>query len=120
VSHVVVVNLGGRGIADSLDRNYRRKHHRRIARLIFTTIDGRPIHRGTWAQIWAPAARNAGIPKGTGLHSLRHYFATLPVSTAAQASSEYSSLSATPHPRSPSNTYVGGVAGHRPADSHNR
>jgi integrase len=53
----------------------RRKHHRRIARLIFTTIDGRPIHRATWAQIWAPAARKAGIPKGTGLHSLRHYFA---------------------------------------------
>lgn len=61
----------------------RRKHHRRIARLVFTTIDGRPIYRGTWAQIWAPAARKAGIPKGTGLHSLRHYFATLLIHSGA-------------------------------------
>jgi integrase len=61
----------------------RRKHRRRIARLIFTTIDSRPIHRATWAHIWAPAARMAGIPKGTGLHSLRHYFATLLIHNGA-------------------------------------
>lgn len=55
----------------------RRKHHRRPARLLFVTVSGRPIHRATWAQIWAPAAREAQIPAGTGLHCLRHYFATL-------------------------------------------
>jgi integrase len=54
-----------------------RKHHQRTARLLFVTIAGRPIHRATWAQIWGPAARQAGIPQGTGLHCLRHYFATL-------------------------------------------
>jgi site-specific recombinase XerD len=54
-----------------------RKHHRRKARLLFVTLAGRPIHRATWAQLWAPAARQAGIPKGIGLHCLRHYFATL-------------------------------------------
>jgi integrase len=35
-----------------------------------------PVFATFWALIWAPAARKAGIPKGTGLHSLRHYFAT--------------------------------------------
>ena len=54
-----------------------RKHHQRPARLLFVTLAGRPIHRATWAELWAPAARQAGIPKGTGLHCLRHYFATL-------------------------------------------
>jgi integrase len=54
-----------------------RKHHRRKARLLFVTRAGRPIHRATWAHLWAPAAHQAGIPKGTGLHCLRHYFATL-------------------------------------------
>ena len=54
-----------------------RKHHRRKARLLFVTLAGRPIHRATWALLWAPAARQAAIPKGTGLHCLRHYFATL-------------------------------------------
>ena len=54
-----------------------RKHHQRVSRLLFVTVAGRPLYRGTWAQIWAPAARQAGIPQGTGLHCLRHYFATL-------------------------------------------
>lgn len=61
----------------------KRKHHRRTARLIFTTIGGRPIHRATWAHIWAPAARAAGIPKGAGLHCLRDYFATLLIHSGA-------------------------------------
>jgi integrase len=54
-----------------------RKHRRRTARLLFVTRAGGPIYRATWAQLWGPAARQAGIPKGTGLHCLRHYFATL-------------------------------------------
>ena len=53
------------------------RHHSRKARLLFVTIGGRPIHRATWAQLWAPAARRARIPHGVGLHCLRHYFATL-------------------------------------------
>ncbi len=43
----------------------------------FVTFAGRPIYRATWAHLWAPAARRAGIPRGIGLHYLRHYFATL-------------------------------------------
>jgi len=31
-----------------------RKHHRRTAKLLFITIQGRPIYRATWAQLWAP------------------------------------------------------------------
>jgi integrase len=54
-----------------------RKHYQRTARLLFVTRAGRPIHRATWAHLWAPAARQAGIPRGIGLHCLRHYFATL-------------------------------------------
>lgn len=54
-----------------------RKHHKRAARLLFVTIPGNPVHRATWAQIWGPAARQAQIPPGTGLHCPRHYFATL-------------------------------------------
>jgi integrase len=84
----------------------RRKHHRRIARLIFTTIDGRPIHRATWAQIWAPAARNAGIPKGTGLHSLRHYFATLLIHSGASVKRVQLALGHST-PTITLNTYVG-------------
>ena len=37
----------------------------------------------TWALIWAPAARKAGIPKDTGLHCLRHYFGTLLIHSGA-------------------------------------
>ena len=61
----------------------KRRHHRRLARLVFTAVEGRPIHRATWAHIWAPAARKAGIPKGTALHGLRHYFARLLIHSGA-------------------------------------
>jgi integrase len=61
----------------------RRKHHRRKARLMFTSIVGRPIHRATWTYMWGPAARKASIPQGTGIHCLRHYFATLLIHNGA-------------------------------------
>lgn len=54
-----------------------RKPVRRTARLLFTTNALNPLHRATWNHIWSPARDAAGIPKGTGLHCLRHYFATL-------------------------------------------
>ena len=84
----------------------KRKHHRRIARLIFTTIEGRPIHRSTWALIWAPAARKAGISKGTGLHSLRHYFATLLIHSGASVKRVQLALGHST-PTITLNTYVG-------------
>ncbi|BBG01626.1 MULTISPECIES: tyrosine-type recombinase/integrase [Pseudonocardia] len=49
---------------------------RRPVRLVFTTTNGHPITRGTWSGIWGKAAREAGFPKGSGLHSLRHFYAS--------------------------------------------
>jgi integrase len=84
----------------------KRKHHRRIARLLFTTTYGRPIHRSSWADIWAPAARTAGIPKGAGLHSLRHYFATLLIHNGASVKRVQLALGHST-PTITLNTYVG-------------
>ena len=44
--------------------------------LIFTNHGG-PITRSAFGFLWRPAARKAGLPKGTGLHALRHYYASL-------------------------------------------
>jgi integrase len=60
-----------------------RKPVRRMARLLFTTADGRPMHRASWSHLWAPAVAVAGLPKGFGLHGLRHYFATLLIHNGA-------------------------------------
>ena len=93
---------------DIWDRTSRdhRKHHRRTAKLLFTTIQGRPIYRSTWAQLWAPAARKAGVPKGTGLHCLRHYFATLLIHNGASVKRVQLALGHST-PMITLNTYVG-------------
>ena len=54
-----------------------RKPVRRMATLLFPNEDGRPVHRSNWSRIFGPAVRSIGLPKGTGLHALRHYFASL-------------------------------------------
>jgi integrase len=84
----------------------KRKHHRRLARLVFTTTYAHPVHRSTWADIWAPAARAAGIPKGNGLHSLRHYFATLLIHNGASVKRVQLALGHST-PTITLNTYVG-------------
>lgn len=60
-----------------------RRPVRRAARLVFTNTDGKPMHRASWAHIWVPAVEAAGLPKGFGLHGLRHYFATLLIHNGA-------------------------------------
>ena len=35
------------------------------------------MNRQAFGRIWCPAARQAGLPDGTGLHLLRHYYASL-------------------------------------------
>ncbi|QLQ10960.1 MAG: site-specific integrase [Nocardioidaceae bacterium] len=40
-------------------------------------LDGQPITRQAFGHIWRPAARAAGLPAGTGMHALRHYYASL-------------------------------------------
>lgn len=44
--------------------------------LLFT-LDGAPLTRQTFGHLWRPVARPAGLPSGQGLHSLRHYYASL-------------------------------------------
>lgn len=44
--------------------------------LVFT-LDGAPIRRQAFGHVWRPAARAAGLPVGTGMHALRHYYASL-------------------------------------------
>lgn len=84
----------------------KRKHHLRTARLLFTSTVGRPIYRGNWGSTWAPAARAAGIPKGTGLHCLRHYFATLLIHDGASVKRVQLALGHS-NPMITLNTYVG-------------
>jgi integrase len=59
------------------DETNPRKPVRRLARLLFLTKAGNPIHRSHWSRGWVPAVEQAGMPKGIGFHTLRHYFATL-------------------------------------------
>jgi integrase len=45
--------------------------------LIFPNVDGRPIRRTRFSEIWRPAVARAGLPKGTRFHDLRHFYASL-------------------------------------------
>ncbi len=45
--------------------------------LVFTLDDGRPITRQAFGHLWRPVAGQVGVPVGTGLHLLRHYYASL-------------------------------------------
>ena len=44
--------------------------------LVFT-LEGQPVSRQSFGRLWRPAARSTGLPDGTGLHLLRHYYASL-------------------------------------------
>lgn len=57
------------------DRTNPKKEHIRQAELLFAK-DDKPLTRSKWSQIWPKAVKAAGLPKGTGFHDLRHYFAT--------------------------------------------
>ena len=48
----------------------------RASDLLFT-LDGGPISRQAFGHKWRPVAKEAGLALGTGLHSLRHYYASL-------------------------------------------
>jgi integrase len=41
------------------------------------TLAGEPITRQQFGHVWRPAAATAGLSAGTGLHSLRHFYASL-------------------------------------------
>jgi integrase len=61
------------------DRTDPRRVERRTARLVFTLDSGRPLTRPRWSALWTPAARVAGLPPRTGLHVVRHLYASLPI-----------------------------------------
>ncbi|MEV6822290.1 site-specific integrase [Nocardiopsis dassonvillei] len=65
-----------------------------------------PIHRANWSHAWSPAARAVGIPKGVGLHCLRHYFATLLIHEGASVKTVQMALGHST-PTVTLNTYVG-------------
>lgn len=58
------------------DRTNPRQPIRRQADLVFTTSRNTPIKRATWSDIWRPAADEAGLTQGTGLHACRHTYAS--------------------------------------------
>ncbi|ROP36251.1 tyrosine-type recombinase/integrase [Saccharothrix texasensis] len=66
-----------------VDRTNPRVPLTRTARLMFSTVTGRPLHSSIWADIWPDAVDEAGLPEGTGLHALRHYFATALIANGA-------------------------------------
>jgi integrase len=84
----------------------KRKHHVRTALLVFTSGWGRPLQRSSWAHVWVPAATAAGFPKGMGLHTLRHYFATRLIHNGASVKRVQLALGHST-PTVTLNTYVG-------------
>lgn len=49
----------------------------RPAKLVFTTDEGKPLHKKTFTKaVWWPARVAAGVPDA-GMHDLRHFFASL-------------------------------------------
>lgn len=71
-AHLARFPAAGVDIRDATDP---RRVVERSARLVFTTDSGRWVGGG-WGKVWRPAARAAGFPPGSGLHSLRHFFAS--------------------------------------------
>jgi integrase len=47
------------------------------AGLAFTTGTGAPVRRSSFGDVWRAAVKAAGAPTGTGIHQLRHYYASL-------------------------------------------
>jgi integrase len=83
-----------------------RKPVRRTAKLLFTLSSLNPVHRASWSHVWSPAARAVGIPKGVGMHCLRHFFATLLIHQGASVERVQMALGHST-PMITLNTYVG-------------
>ncbi|MEJ7832636.1 MAG: site-specific integrase [Nocardioides sp.] len=61
---VPVVHAGGRESSESVG-------------LLFTTSAGKPIRRTSYAEAWRAAVAAVGAPGGTGMHAMRHFYASL-------------------------------------------
>jgi integrase len=64
-------------VVDAL--NVHLSEHRVAADGLVFTLNGLPITRPTFGHAWRPAAKAAGLSEatGTGMHALRHYYASL-------------------------------------------
>ena len=83
-----------------------RRPVRRKAKLIFLNVNGDPISRNGWSHTWTPAVARAGLPKGTGMHALRHYYATVLIHGGASVKTVQLALGHST-PTITLNTYVG-------------
>jgi len=83
-----------------------RRPVRRSAQLVFVNEWGQPVHRASWSQVWALAARKAGLPAGFGLHGLRHFFATSLIHAGASVKTVQLACGHS-NPTTTLNTYVG-------------
>jgi len=88
------------------DRTDPRKPVQRMARLLFTTASGAPVHPASWAKLWRTAADKAGIPPGVGVHCLRHYRASLLIHAGKSVKEVQLAMGHTT-PMITLNTYVG-------------
>lgn len=59
-----------------VDKTNPRKVVTRKVRLLFTTGTNLPLYGAKWARVWPEAVEKVGLPKGFGLHGMRHFFAT--------------------------------------------
>jgi integrase len=48
-----------------------------VERGLIFTLHGEPITRYAFGHLWRPIAEQVGIEAGTGMHALRHYYASL-------------------------------------------
>lgn len=88
------------------DRTDARSVRTRPARLLFTTQQGRPIHRAAWSHLWRPGREAAELAAGVRFHALRHYVAPLLIFSGASVKTVQMALGhATP--TITLNTYVG-------------
>ncbi|MCW2807180.1 MAG: traSA:integrase fusion protein [Marmoricola sp.] len=44
---------------------------------MFRNRNGNPVRRNYYSEVWAKAVQQAGLPKGTRFHDLRHTYASM-------------------------------------------
>lgn len=87
------------------DRTDPRRERIRPAELLFTA-DGEPVTRSTFGHAWHVTRGPGGLTPGTGFHALRHYFATLLITSGASVKTVQLALGHS-SPMVTLNTYVG-------------
>jgi integrase len=54
-----------------------------VGEQLFTDEAGRLLHRHRFNTVWRKACSAAGLPKGTGFHDLRHFYASALIASGA-------------------------------------